>query len=72
MTYTFEIKETKASLPLIEHLNTLKYVKQKNELDTYLSEKEMAKAVNAAEKGQSISWSAFKREAATWKSKATK
>ncbi len=72
MTYTFEIKETKETLPLIAHLKTLKYVKQKNESDFLLTEKEMAKAVKAAEKGKSIPWAEFKREAKTWKNRLTK
>ena len=69
MTYTFEIKKTKESLPLIAHLQTLKYVKQKHEA---LTDKEMAKAVKEAEKGESIAWADFKREAKTWKNKFTK
>lgn len=67
MTYIFEIKETKESLPLIAHLKTLKYVK-----DVFFDYKALAKAVKAAEKGESISWAEFNREAQTWKSKFTK
>lgn len=33
MTYFIEIKETKESKPLVEHLCTLKYVKMKRESD---------------------------------------
>jgi hypothetical protein len=72
MTYTFEIEETKESLPLIAHLKTLKYVKQKNEKEVIFDDKALAKAVKAAEKGASIPWTDFKREAKTWKSKVTK
>lgn len=71
MTYTFEIKKTKESLPLIAHLQTLKYVKQKKD-HKILTDTAIAKAVKLAEKSESILWSDFKREAKTWKNKITK
>jgi sorbitol-specific phosphotransferase system component IIBC len=72
MIYTFEIKETKETMPLIEHLKTLKYVKQKKAEKKVLTDSEMAKAVKAAEKSKSIPWEEFKSESKTWKSKITK
>ncbi len=72
MTYTFEIKETKESLPLIAHLKTLKYVKAHKTNDISAEERQMAKAVKVAEKGKSIAWAEFKQDAKTWKTKLTK
>lgn len=72
MVYTFEIKETKESQPLIAHLKTLDYVKQKLETENIISDKVMAKAVKTAEKSASIPWETFKKESKTWKNKITK
>ena len=74
MTYSFEIEETEKTLPLIQHLKSLKYVKAKKipAPRKVWTEAEMVKAVKLAEKSKSIPWEEFKRESKTWKNKFTK
>ena len=72
-TYEVNVLNPKADR-LLQDLADLKLISltETSEPDALLSEKVMAKTVKAAEKGESIAWAEFKREAQTWKNKFTK
>jgi hypothetical protein len=70
MTFTFKIKETPKSRPLIEHLQSLTYVERISNIGpTTSSETEMIAAVRKAEKSKSIPLAEAIKKSELWKRK---
>ena len=66
MTYIVEIPDTAESKGLIHYLKTLKYVRFKKGERKVLTEKEMVKAIKAAEKGKKIKWEDAEKIIDSW------
>jgi len=67
MTHIFKIKETAKSKSLIEHLQTLAYVKHVEEPERkILTEREMIAKVKKAERGKKIKWEDAKKIIEKW------
>lgn len=67
MTYLLEIDETKESKPLLEHLQTLKYVRIKKAGRNFQSEEEIISEIRKSEKSGKVKWADAKKQIAQWK-----